>query len=256
MSGSSPRARGTGRCRDGGWWVDRFIPASAGNGFTVPPAIEMRSVHPRERGERRARYVIYYANAGSSPRARGTGARVIAAAAAWRFIPASAGNGRVAELWPKLTTVHPRERGERELDAAQDALKTGSSPRARGTAVGVGLGPFGCRFIPASAGNGYWPGVRSASRPVHPRERGERPARKHGTPANRGSSPRARGTVRQIIRDNGESRFIPASAGNGIMAAVGCTAPPVHPRERGERQGVSMGCPPLPGSSPRARGTD
>jgi len=55
--------------------------------------------------------------------------------------------------------------------------------------------------------------------------------------------------------DTPYKRFIPASAGNGIICTEQKHELPVHPRERGER------CtdPPMPvvgiGSSPRARGT-
>ena len=50
--GSSPRARGTERAHDLKIVMDRFIPASAGNGNAMARSVRRMSVHPRERGER------------------------------------------------------------------------------------------------------------------------------------------------------------------------------------------------------------
>ena len=134
-----------------------------------------------------------------------------------RFIPASAGNGRLKARSMKIKTVHPRERGERGSTAPDGASDAGSSPRARGTAVSAPIPVGRKRFIPASAGNGSSRASRSFQTAVHPRERGERYC-----------------TCSTAII---AGWFIPASAGNGTISACLAWVRPVHPRERGERLG-------------------
>ena len=70
----------------------RFIPASAGNTSQPRLSHELRTVHPRERGEHffEVDYLEQYY--GSSPRARGTLQLVALFVLVRRFIPASAGN--------------------------------------------------------------------------------------------------------------------------------------------------------------------
>ncbi len=91
--GSSPRARGTVVCIVTPSLAQRFIPASAGNGFRPCCRCSRAAVHPRERGERARGERLGLLVNGSSPRARGTGTFGIREDRSLRFIPASAGNG-------------------------------------------------------------------------------------------------------------------------------------------------------------------
>ena len=111
------------------------------------------------------------------------------------------------------------------------------------------------RFIPACAGNTAraWPGIRWVS--VHPRVRGEHPGLPAAAQATAGSSPRARGTRSQQTRQLKRTRFIPACAGNTRSRPPNCRRSPVHPRVRGEHAHPATSVTPVPGSSPRARGT-
>ena len=171
--GSSPRARGTLQLGRLSVTATRFIPASAGN--TSRGAGEGRSppVHPRERGEHLFLEAPGTADAGSSPRARGTPGRGRGLRRCPRFIPASAGNTRQAGLCIAPETVHPRERGEHEGTRGNGNYFGGSSPRARGTRPHRPAQPVDRRFIPASAGNTHAGEVGEADAAVHPRERGE-----------------------------------------------------------------------------------
>ena len=172
---------------------------------------------------------------GSSPHARGTRRPAEPTGAPGRFIPACAVNASWRLLCQSCLTGHPRIRGERHR---------------------AGLAANGCvRFIPACAGNAHDTRARVRWQPVHPRMRGERHSIKPANAFCAGSSPHARGTLREAAEFESAMRFIPACAGNA--AACSTRAPPraVHPRMRGERgrnvRPVSM----TAGSSPHARGT-
>ena len=161
-SGSSPRARGTDHEHAVGRHCHRFIPASAGNSCFDCRRSRAPPVHPRERGEQDVADPTTNTDIGSSPRARGTVHEGGHPNGLRRFIPASAGNRPSRIPLNRLTTVHPRERGEQSTTNCieQDLVRSGgSSPRARGTADdehAVGQEPARIeRFIPASAGNRY-----------------------------------------------------------------------------------------------------
>ena len=73
VSGSSPLARGTGRCRRRIRIGCRFIPAGAGNSFLQQAPHWGKPVHPRWRGEQVTDNLRVMLLSGSSPLARGTG---------------------------------------------------------------------------------------------------------------------------------------------------------------------------------------
>ena len=130
IAGSSPRVRGTVLPVPAAGLRHRFIPACAGNGTESAGLIPRSPVHPRVCGERGIKALHEAADAGSSPRVRGTA------------------------LQEAATPVHPRVCGERGIKALHEAADAGSSPRVRGTGVGVVEVVAGRRFIPACAGNG------------------------------------------------------------------------------------------------------
>ena len=70
-----------------------------------------------------------------------------------------------------------------------------------------------------------------------------------------GSSPRARETYYQRVREWRTKRFIPACAGNVARTCSTLFAVPVHPRVRGKRCVVKFCYAAVSGSSPRARET-
>ena len=214
-SGSSPRARGTGYPVAGYERHDRFIPARAGNGRLVVRAKDTMAVHPRARGERRESTRRIVSIAGSSPRARGTGPARIDGIDEVRFIPARAGNGEHHPSSASDPPVHPRARGERITRPCIASTSSGSSPRARGTAIGNDLDTLRHRFIPARAGNGVLRASSKGLLAVHPRARGER--------------------AKPIVHVHPVARFIPARAGNGTSLSGNSRVWAVHPRARGER---------------------
>ena len=254
LIGSSPRAWGEGRYRAGyGIWL-RFIPTSVGRGRWLPPQAAPRPVHPHERGERLCKESGLIPMLGSSPRAWGEVYLLIQIVAYRRFIPTSVGRGCTRYTRWAVVTVHPHERGERNLRTEGQTFADGSSPRAWGEVPAPFTAVKPRRFIPTSVGRG----TRCASpilvASVHPHERGERDGGSSGARAANGSSPRAWGEARGRKGVLRTGRFIPTSVGRGVsLGAVHCSVP-VHPHERGERfwWGIYTGV--AAGSSPRAWG--
>ncbi len=132
--GSSPRLRGTVSFSAVCMFCLRFIPAPAGNrphpSSVMPPA----SVHPRACGEQHRVALAGHEEAGSSPRLRGTAAAKARQPVDQRFIPAPAGNSSSAGISAPPAPVHPRACGEQLRRQEREHLRTGSSPRLRGTA--------------------------------------------------------------------------------------------------------------------------
>jgi len=234
--GSSPRVRGTddnmARAADMG----RFIPAGAGNSPVSQIACSAFAVHPRGCGEQKLERAERVNAAGSSPRVRGTVTPAPPALAAWRFIPAGAGNRcrRSCRLYPGA--VHPRGCGEQTTITRQCRRRGGSSPRVRGTAAQChDRWPVG-RFIPAGAGNSDGPAEIREQMAVHPRGCGEQERGRHDQRDRRGSSPRVRGTAPQVRASATVHRFIPAGAGNRKPKDGQHSGGAVHPRGCGEQR--------------------
>ena len=255
-SGSSPRTRGTAAPSLRARRSCRFIPAHAGNRWKHRQLDGHITVHPRARGEQvrvnrpRARA------AGSSPRTRGTGPGESAARPGRRFIPAHAGNRQSRPAPGRRGSVHPRARGEQSRIYRVRVLKSGSSPRTRGTVGHRAFGHLPHRFIPAHAGNSPPPPPASCRKSVHPRARGEQTGEHVGTDEPVGSSPRTRGTADPGAPAPCCRRFIPAHAGNSVLLRPCTKARSVHPRARGEQWVCASGGKVAGGSSPRTRGTD
>ncbi len=131
----------------------------------------------------------------------------------------------------------------------------GSSPRMRGTDLTPRSEWSGWRFIPAHAGNSCPRAGFLGRCAVHPRACGEQRSTTSRQATTTGSSPRMRGTDGSLWRAFRSGRFIPAHAGNSLMASGSVNRTPVHPRACGEQfGGMGMKVPDI-GSSPRMRGT-
>ncbi|MCP1633763.1 hypothetical protein J2T32_002320 [Kerstersia gyiorum] len=239
-AGSSPHARGTPERATHEAWGRRFIPACAGNTQTWSGRGSSAPVHPRMRGEHDAALQPEIAHGGSSPHARGTRADRREGRSKRRFIPACAGNTSMPGHTPCARPVHPRMRGEHQSGPLMRRGGGGSSPHARGTLSPLRPPLGGARFIPACAGNTLRRASPLPKGAVHPRMRGEHVAWGQPRDQLRGSSPHARGTLTRSFLEVFMSRFIPACAGNTLVAAVSVKGPAVHPRMRGEHAlGVS-----------------
>ena len=253
--GSSPRLRGTllQLPRSASWW--RFIPAPAGNTtFTVTISISS-PVHPRACGEHQS--FAHWVNppTGSSPRLRGTPRQRVRLPCNIRFIPAPAGNTHVPLVTVDCYAVHPRACGEHVGEEEPSALKSGSSPRLRGTLMSPRVGLGYKRFIPAPAGNTRPSAAIRFHVSVHPRACGEHKPGKNGNTIYAGSSPRLRGTPNNPEAKDRYVRFIPAPAGNTPLSGARGYDGAVHPRACGEHFTRCSRARKPDGSSPRLRGT-
>ena len=174
--------------------MKRFIPAYAGNTAHCPRISDRDAVHPRVCGEHPIHPVDDYAEIGSSPRMRGTPLHSPDGEWRLRFIPAYAGNTRMWNLSSGSVPVHPRVCGEHASVTASALMKSGSSPRMRGTHKVNEIQARQRRFIPAYAGN-TWPlSPMGSSSAVHPRVCGEHSFNRAANSSSSGSSPRMRGT--------------------------------------------------------------
>ena len=131
--GSSPLTRGTQSKALPRTVPRRFIPAYAGNSFSLSHHPIHYSVHPRLRGELYLARLQQISYCGSSPLTRGTLNYGNRRYRRRRFIPAYAGNSTFCVASGNRRTVHPRLRGE--------------------LFIGVEVAFFPTRFIPAYAGN-------------------------------------------------------------------------------------------------------
>ena len=195
--GSSPRARGTQPAEVAPRPARRIIPACAGNTRARRSATRPSADHPRVRGEHTGGPGGQGASHGSSPRARGTRDVGKRQRIAVRIIPACAGNTYCIWVSFRMRTDHPRVRGEHYDWRTKDIWTYGSSPRARGTPDGDAHPRLGGRIIPACAGNTDIVASAIMTATDHPRVRGEHTFGSASYARRIGSSPRARGTLRQ-----------------------------------------------------------
>ncbi len=125
----------------------------------------------------------------------------------------------------------------------------------RGTPKGY-LGKYvPCGIIPAYAGNTAVSSLARLSSWDHPRVCGEH---QYGTVRFRhdaGSSPRMRGTLWHSRHSRHRTGIIPAYAGNTRQPCRRSAKCGDHPRVCGEHMTMATWFMPLPGSSPRMRGT-
>jgi len=213
-AGSSPRVRGTDGEIIHPLANQRFIPARAGNRMTWLISLKGLPVHPRPCGEQGFKVSSAVINGGSSPPVRGTVDTAGGKHRFYRFIPARAGNRRIALIAIKPTTVHPRPCGEQCWVPGSQWPGCGSSPPVRGTDFFHCFWAFPTRFIPARAGNSAFRMQQHSAGAVHPRPCGEQPYSASPTSSHGGSSPPVRGTVGHVHVHGAVQRFIPARAGN------------------------------------------
>ena len=167
-----------------------------------------------------------------------------------------AGAGRSFRPFQSRTDgrYHPRGCGEKMLSEEVRNGGRGSSPRVRGKDKDAGCDGECFGIIPAGAGKRS-PLFSAANLPWdHPRGCGEKYTSSGAMTLQEGSSPRVRGKVHLIRRDDPPRGIIPAGAGKSegdgdVAAGLGD-----HPRGCGEKPATTSFAVAARGSSPRVRG--
>ena len=150
------------------------------------------------------------------------------------IIPAHAGNTVNCRPPEPMDRDHPRACGEHVVERRSRRGFKGSSPRMRGTPTMTAniTHPYG--IIPAHAGNTSSTWLRAQTRRDHPRACGEHDYRRNIPVAERGSSPRMRGTLFEGFDSFRQTGIIPAHAGNTKANTSPIRVCRDHPRACGE----------------------
>ena len=239
---------------DFGWWKG-IIPAYAGNTTrcqSCPPVIRD---HPRVCGEHQLKANILNTYPGSSPRMRGTLVMCMKCGMLLGIIPAYAGNTSSCSPPHPCGRDHPRVCGEHYAKATENKVRSGSSPRMRGTRMSVTFSALYCGIIPAYAGNTGFLWETMWLDGDHPRVCGEHICANSTVIHSAGSSPRMRGTPNESIGVIPKIGIIPAYAGNTKLTFSRLCATRDHPRVCGEHIFLVSAFILFRGSSPRMRGT-
>ena len=191
---------------------------------------------------------------GLSPRVRGNQILPVVHHHGLRSIPACAGEPLCYRKRRYGNRVYPRVCGGTSPGWPSAPGSPGLSPRVRGNPASTSRMGKPWRSIPACAGEPASGGTASRAAAVYPRVCGG--TRRAGRHAGRrqGLSPRVRGNpIVESVR-NGNTRSIPACAGEPHPAQASAVGMKVYPRVCGGTRGASSYHPPGKGLSPRVRG--
>ena len=216
VAGSSPLARGTPLNTVPNRAYHGLIPARAGNTIRTSLSLTCSRAHPRSRGEHIKGIIDGVVQWGSSPLARGTLHARVHHVYAGGLIPARAGNTLNTASTAPTDWAHPRSRGEHPSVIGVVMMPAGSSPLARGTHTGGSENTGQIGLIPARAGNTSTTKKAILTCWAHPRSRGEHVFVIDIIVIVMGSSPLARGTLRNGVSVLTACGLIPARAGNTL----------------------------------------
>ena len=214
LIGSPPRARGAATRHATVRHWRGITPACAGSsrGFRSPR--KSRRDHPRVRGEQWRAMEDRGSLPGSPPRARGAESAWSDAEPFGGITPACAGSRSRRKATFRISTDHPRVRGEQTSSQSLSTGCDGSPPRARGA---EGEGPrhdVRPGITPVCAGSSLPAGRPRRPARDHPRVRGEQTTRPGQFLPRAGSPPRARGAGAEAHRDPAGLGITPACAGS------------------------------------------
>ncbi len=150
---------------------------------------------------------------GSSPLTRGKRSEVQGSIEATGLIPAHAGKTSHHLPARERGSAHPRSRGENAGRTGRGGPGWGSSPLTRGKPWCKPCLPRHVGLIPAHAGKTLMVAISTATRPAHPRSRGENLDGCHQYCHPSGSSPLTRGKPVACALGTLCPRLIPAHAG-------------------------------------------
>ena len=235
--GSSPLARGPLSRVETRVPVIGLIPARAGTTIECQGLDISPRAHPRSRGDHPRRPLKDFANAGSSPLARGPLHGFLIDFNNHGLIPARAGTTFSPSLPLESARAHPRSRGDHFFLFAPIIGELGSSPLARGPPDAAAAARSVQRLIPARAGTTRISFCPKVIIWAHPRSRGDHILCPSLTHTDRGSSPLARGPHRRTYYRTDDRGLIPARAGTTPQSKRGVVFMGAHPRSRGDHTG-------------------
>ena len=216
--GSSPLTRGARQTPHAATSQERLIPAHAGSTTRCSTSTAVSPAHPRSRGEHQTRCVFGSVMRGSSPLTRGAHEETHRQNLMAGLIPAHAGSTTGSSVTSRVSTAHPRSRGEHDVQFALPETALGSSPLTRGAHSRRGAPRPGSGLIPAHAGSTSSQLAMAGATTAHPRSRGEHAAQRIQECIQVGSSPLTRGArVRKPVTRRCV-RLIPAHAGSTVFA--------------------------------------
>ena len=212
------------------------------------------SAHPRSRGENTASFFGSADTLGSSPLTRGKLLLDEDLGEGARLIPAHAGKTSHHLPARERGSAHPRSRGENAGRTGRGGPGWGSSPLTRGKPWCKPCLPRHVGLIPAHAGKTLMVAISTATRPAHPRSRGENGSAPSIISVRSGSSPLTRGKPDPYSYAAVKRGLIPAHAGKTVLVHAPASYGAAHPRSRGENFAGLKDKLSSAGSSPLTRG--
>ena len=160
------------------------------------------------RGENAKTVMLVGTPEGSSPHARGKLGTGFTPNPHVRLIPACAGKTTIDWDSDHVIEAHPRMRGENMTPIFISCARGGSSPHARGKPRLQTASSLASRLIPACAGKTAMVEILTVCSGAHPRMRGENGLAARPLFCGRGSSPHARGK----LKDTDHARLLRGSS--------------------------------------------
>ena len=254
IRGLSPRVRGNHNAANCYHVWVRSIPACAGEPVAGCFLLLHPWVYPRVCGGTVTPEARQAIVAGLSPRVRGNRRTIIFRHSLFRSIPACA--GEPSSSGPTTTTpaVYPRVCGGTEDGSGLRSDSRGLSPRVRGNRGSRRLGISNTRSIPACAGEPPQQLSKLPRVPVYPRVCGGTQWRSFWVADGVGLSPRVRGNPARTASATSLGWSIPACAGEPLGDHPYPEAYAVYPRVCGGTEVARCQSSTGGGLSPRVRG--
>ena len=210
--------------------------------------------HPRVCGEKPERKAPRRPRLGSPPRMRGKETDSRRQCCSAGITPAYAGKRTLFCLAGRRNRDHPRVCGEKCSDHIDKGMIEGSPPRMRGKVLCIC--PLFCvlGITPAYAGKRAEQAHSMSCSEDHPRVCGEKGRTGALDVVQRGSPPRMRGKVRELLFSFHCARITPAYAGKSLLDKCNCVVFRDHPRVCGEKSEQESFRHSAHGSPPRMRG--
>ena len=170
--------------------------------------------HPRIRGEHEGHRCEVEQAVGSSPHTRGALAQYSKPRWMSGIIPAYAGSTTESFRTERISSDHPRIRGEHVSEHPPVNVVAGSSPHTRGAPTCPECTASQAGIIPAYAGSTYQLRHQQRLGADHPRIRGEHCDPETDMDSVTGSSPHTRGALHLTAQHLRVRGIIPAYAGS------------------------------------------